>query len=350
MIAQIPNFEPHREQDQSSNQSANSPWQLVNLATGIWTHSELPLKEPASSNSFSAGEEISASSVCSLEWSPPGIAKHRRSALAVLTSNLVLSIWASDGNPKVSRSWGRRLLVNDCIESYLGVLERNETYDNTNHLLEKRRLRKRFRSFSWCSPNPDQGLPCNIGSKLRWGPYVLAVSNDDNQILFIVIDSPYTSISSKQTWTATVVAYFSLNISNSTPSTTTFEDSLQQQRHISHIAWSPWFNKGEDRLESVISYASNDKLYARNIAMLSNYEDQSSPEILVLDNETLYHDIALRYGGPLRWCPKACNNRMFLVAFTRLRVFCFAVSNSQASDFTTTSADIDQNWDPISGR
>ncbi|KAF2807711.1 uncharacterized protein BDZ99DRAFT_420176 [Mytilinidion resinicola] len=332
-------------------QQPASPWHIVNLATSLWTSTELPLKYPAPFGTFSVGEEISASAVVSLEWSPPGISKHRRSALAVLTSNLVLSLWAPESSPKVPASWERRLIVNDCIEPYLGNFDRNETYDNEEERMDKRRLRMRLRSFTWCSTNPDRGLSSNIGSRLHWGPYILAMSNDDNQVLFVSVESPYTSVSSDQGWKATVIGHFSLGVSEPVPySTAVFEDFIQQQRCVSHLAWSPWSHRGDGRLDSVLSYASNDKLYARNIVLRIEDDSQTRPDILVVDNETKYHDITLRYGGPLSWCPKVCDqHHMYLVAFSRLEVFSFTVSNCLAQDFKMSSTHLEQNWDPISG-
>ncbi|KAF2495137.1 hypothetical protein BU16DRAFT_527021 [Lophium mytilinum] len=347
----VPNLEPQGDIDQNSRQPTASPWHVINLATSLWTLAELPLKYPAPFGSFSVGEEISASAVVSLEWSPPGISQHRRSALAVLTSNLVLSLWAPESNPKFPASWERRLVINDCIEPYLGNLDRNETYDTEEESTEKRRLRMRLRSFSWCSTNPNKGLTSNIGSKLHWGPHILAVSNDDNQVLFVAVQSPYTSVSSDQRWNATVIAHFSLSVSESIPySTTMFEDFIQQQRCVSHLAWSPWFRRGDGRLDSVVSYASNDKLYARNIVMTIEDDGQALPELVVADNETEYQDITLRYGGPLRWCPKVCDqNHMYLVAFSRLEAFSFTVSNCLAQDFSVSSIPLEQTWDLISG-
>jgi hypothetical protein len=217
--------------------------------------------------------------------------------------------------------------------------------------MERRRLRMRLRSFSWCPPNPYLGFPSNIGSRLCWGPYILAVANDDNQVLFILVESPYSSDSRTQGWNATVIAHFSLNSSETNPGPPAiFEDFMRQQSCFSHIAWSPWSSKEDGRLESIISYASNDTLYARNVSTTIHEDDRTRPEISVADNETKYHDISLRYGGPLRWCPKICGrNQMFLVAFSRLQACCFTVSNVNASEFTKSLFNLDENWDPISG-
>jgi len=71
---------------------------------------ELSDKEPAPIKIYSIGEEISDSWPLVITWSPPGIAKHRRCALGVLTSNLALSIWAADGRVDIEGSWRRRLV------------------------------------------------------------------------------------------------------------------------------------------------------------------------------------------------------------------------------------------------
>jgi len=93
-------------------------WQHVALKVPLFSTDELPLKEPAPMQSYSIGQEISNSSPTAIAWSPPGLAKHRKCALAVLTANLVLSMWATEGKPQDASSWNRRLIVNDALREY----------------------------------------------------------------------------------------------------------------------------------------------------------------------------------------------------------------------------------------
>jgi len=79
-----------------------------------------------------------------LAWSPPGLAKHKRSVLAVLTSNHVLSLWASNSDMAVPESWERVCLVNDAIKAAL----REEKFKSRFKSVSSLRLR-RIRSAAW---------------------------------------------------------------------------------------------------------------------------------------------------------------------------------------------------------
>lgn len=87
-----------------------SSWHHIPLPVSWFTTTELPEKEAGPYSTYSIGEEVSSSAPVSIAWSPPGIAKHRRCALGVLTSSLVMSIWASEGKTDDEASWKRKLV------------------------------------------------------------------------------------------------------------------------------------------------------------------------------------------------------------------------------------------------
>ena len=90
----------------------------MHLRVNRFTFAEWPVQPLAPFANLSIGEEQSESRAVMLAWSPPGLAKHGRCVLAVLTSNLLLSVWASPSDPADERSWRRILIVNDVLANY----------------------------------------------------------------------------------------------------------------------------------------------------------------------------------------------------------------------------------------
>jgi Transcription factor IIIC subunit delta N-term len=114
------------------------------------------------------------STVVGLAWSPPGIGPHKRSVLAVLTSNHVLSLWESNGTVG---EWKRVIVVNHSLGDYFGWV--NEASQDIN------RARRRIRAFAW-SP-PFRCIEAEDGRVLRskWGVVHLAVANDEEVVTIL---------------------------------------------------------------------------------------------------------------------------------------------------------------------
>ena len=140
------------------------------------------------------GEEQSTSQVIALEWSPPGLAKHRRSVLAVLTSNLLLSLWEATLNPAEASCWKSVAIVNDYIL--------------------RSRKGKRVRTISWASEN------------------VLELTNDLGETLFMKVHHPYGHAqrlySSSSRWHAEILSDCVRTISKS-PRQDTIPPVLQRR-------------------------------------------------------------------------------------------------------------------------
>ena len=115
----------------------------------MFTQDEWPERNLLENDGFSIGEEQSYSIVTALAWSPAALAKHRRSALAVLTSNHVLSLWASNSDMAVSSSWERVLIINSLFHqrplpvALTGIRPGNELVDNEES------PSSRVQSISW---------------------------------------------------------------------------------------------------------------------------------------------------------------------------------------------------------
>ena len=148
------------------------PWTHVRITVSNFNSKEWPWQEQASFKDMSIGEEQARATVTALAWSPPGLAKHRRSVLAVLTSNLILSLWASDSNPTDLDSWERVVIVNKALSS-------------------GSRLQQRIRSMAWAPTNPhhiDRRTPF---SQRKWGIPLIAIADDSNGLYILRISSPF---------------------------------------------------------------------------------------------------------------------------------------------------------------
>lgn len=148
----------------------SSPWTRATFAVNRFLPGEWPLFRPAPSRLMSLGKEQAETSVVAIGWSPQGLALHRHSALAVLTSNLVVSLWASNSDPSVSDSWQRVLVINRVDSS-----DRNSWHD--------------LRAMTWA---PSLCLPSFRApfSKWKWGIPILAVADSDSKVHYLEISSP----------------------------------------------------------------------------------------------------------------------------------------------------------------
>ncbi|KAI4670747.1 uncharacterized protein J4E88_009840 [Alternaria novae-zelandiae] len=182
-------------------------WQHVPLKVPLFSTDELPLKEPAPTSNYSVGEEISNSAPISIAWSPPGIAKHRKCALAALTANLTLSLWsAAEGKPEEETSWTRRLIINDALVDHFGDWD-HEPSHVVHDSKERLRSRGRIRAFAWAPALPCPGPAGVVGTHLVYGPHMLVVSDDDNHLVFLKVETPTSSLGAEPDWRADVAKH-----------------------------------------------------------------------------------------------------------------------------------------------
>ena len=148
------------------------PWTNLSINISKFTFHEWPWQEPASFQEMSIGEEQTRATVTALAWSPLGLAKHGRSVLAVLTSNLLLSLWASNSDPTDLGSWERVSVVNKA-------------------LLSGSRRQQRIRSMAWAPTNPQHVDRLTPSSEKKRGIPLLAVADDSSGLYFLKVSSPY---------------------------------------------------------------------------------------------------------------------------------------------------------------
>ena len=172
-------------------------WHSARIRTNVFTQREWPNQDLNPSHSFSVGEEQSLSSVVGLAWSPPGIGPHRRSVLAVLTSNHVLSLWESNGTVG---EWARVFVVNHPLGDYFGWVDEAG--------LDVYREKRRIRAFAW-SP-PYQVLQADDEKTLnsKWGAIYLAVANDEEVVIVLSVSKPKRGC--QREWNVKVTSHINL--------------------------------------------------------------------------------------------------------------------------------------------
>lgn len=307
-----------------------------------FTNKELPIKRPAPLANYSLGEEISSSAPIAISWSPPGLAKYRRCALAALTANLVLSIWSAEGKHEEASSWDRRLIVNNALAKYFTSHAKEEVGHVAASFNERMRLRARVRAFTWAPALPNSHTSSTLGSRLSYGQHIIAVCNDDNHLALVAIDSSTTSYAADPGWHAEVLTHVSLvPISDSIFSApSSFADRIKQQRHISHVSWSPWITRG-DCHRSILLYATNEDVRARIVTYMSDG--------IGLGDEVVYPNIEMRYNGPMKWGPEIKENILTVALFTSTGLICLTISTQDASITEQVTHDLDGRWDQVSG-
>ncbi|KAJ8117900.1 hypothetical protein OPT61_g996 [Boeremia exigua] len=316
-------------------------WQHVPLQVPWFSNDELPVKDPAPLSNYSVGEEISPSVPTAISWSPPGLAKHRRCALAVLTSNLVLSVWSAEGKLHEESSWSRRLLINHALTDYFVQTGTTQTSRITSSVVEQLRLRTRIRSFTWAPALPS--IANTLGTQASYGRQYLAIANDDNHLIFLYVESPTSTLGSSQDWKATVLTHMIFEPKEESTFTDPlfFDDLMKQQRFISHVAWGPWVLRG-DSYQSVIVYATNEGVRGRMVTCTNNH--------FKLGAEVIYPEIDPQHIGPISCCPKLDSNGQAIVAlFTNSGLVYLTISANDASVKDKVTHDLDGRWDQISG-
>jgi Transcription factor IIIC subunit delta N-term len=147
-------------------------WHSARIRTNVFRQREWPDQTPGPFHSFSLGEEQSLSTVAGLAWSPPGLGPHRRSVLAVLTSNHVLSIWESNG---AVGEWTRVFVINNALGDHFGWAN--------NAGQDVAREKRRVRAFAWGPPYRSLRTEDGRTLESKWGVHFLAVGNDDNDVV-----------------------------------------------------------------------------------------------------------------------------------------------------------------------
>lgn len=247
------------------------PWTHLRITVSNFTSKEWPWQEQASFKDMSIGEEQARATVTALAWSPPGLAKHRRSVLAVLTSNLILSFWASDSNPTDLDSWKRVSVINKALFS-------------------GNRLQQRIRSMAWAPTNPqhvDRRTPL---SQNKWGIPLIAIADDSNGLYILMVSSPFRGQS--RAWTVEVLHRHNTPMSNSSnerPSLFSF--AMNTNHFIDRIEFGTWDG------DIPVVYRTSGILHHASVSVYQDPHSRVRPDD-VTDHESLSVSLSeARTGG-----------------------------------------------------
>ncbi|KAI9661269.1 MAG: hypothetical protein M1821_009596 [Bathelium mastoideum] len=334
----LTNFKPKLHEEHITSGAGH--WCPLFLKTNAFTDKEVPILHPTDFNTWSVGEEQSTRWVVALEWTPLPIAIHQRYALAVLTSNHVLSIWASSSTPTAVESWKRRLIINNVLASY---------FESADHDENVWRLRRRIRSFAW-SPRLYQKL-----GRLRSRTQYLAVANEWNEIAILAVQTPHGILKqTSRSWKASVLFHFSLPLAEggSTGHSSQLNHYIRDQRHASHLSWSHW-NIETEQACSTLAVLANGRLILKNIK-LSGFG--VNPKLL-LDDDLLIPDLHSSLTGPIQWVPDIFKTsvddthltQMTLCAFADDEVYQLTLKSTDLLNPGIHTRDLNGNWDEISG-
>lgn len=210
----------------------------------------------------------------SIAWSSPGLAKHRRCALGVLTANHVLSMWESDSDPKDERNWKRSMIVNGGLERYLASFvpaEERSTYEGSE--IQKRK--SRIRAFGW-------SRACHMGIEDPWGIQLLALSNDDNEIAIARVRSLSDTYSRDSAdFSAHFLGRLEVNRGMNGSSDPCIEAQsarrrvMNATRFANNLAWSPWLVTAKRRRMSFLAYVAGGRVHIA-IVHLKQLEEKAS--------------------------------------------------------------------------
>lgn len=200
-------------------------WTKDSLRVDAFTQEEHPQPDLATTSDLSLGEEQLDSVVVALAWSPPGLGLHCRAILAVLTSNLLLSIWETNGS---QRGWRRTCIINH----HLPTVDQNSSLPAD---VSSARRHLRIRSFAWSHPFLHATQP-------KWGSHFLAFVDDDNNLLFCKVEKSAKDAYGQ--WSIILLSTIPLGpgpISSLQDNrTSTMQQTLIQHSSVRSISIRPW--------------------------------------------------------------------------------------------------------------
>ena len=258
--------------------SAFDQWDIVKLRINKYTTNEVPELELSSTRILSLGEEQSNGSISSLKWSPPGLGRYGRSVLGLLSSNLILSIWASNLDRTDNDDWRRVLIVNHALEKHFQSSEGDDGH-NSIQSEELLRLRRRIRAFAWSHSRSTEGndLDDNVDSTFEQHreQAIIATANDNAEIILLKVYPPPNIVGqSDQRWDAKVLEYFEVK----KPPTERTLSSIQRILHtsVSQISFSPWLLSQDGSLICWIAYNFCGIIRLRLLTLNTNNDRQTT--------------------------------------------------------------------------
>lgn len=292
---------------------ATEQWNITRFRVNVFTNQEWPTIFPQNRNDFSIGVEQSMSTVAALAWSPPGLSKHRCCTLAVLTTNLLLSFYEPLGP---QGKWVRVAIVNHSLDRYFsGIIPE----------FALRFKKSNIRSFTWFSafkvPDVQRSgssihNPYSVPSPAtRWGIHLLAVANDDNDVLMLETNRMQRGLDMLGSYSIEVSSVISLcEQEGSYPMmqpTSLFAAAVKSRSKVSSIScgpWSPQSNTAEGTYSRTAAVATTygTQLKVMKFHVKFTTEEQSSHK---LEYSLVEYPVAAsvqkyreyNFTGPLQW-------------------------------------------------
>ncbi|KAL9599435.1 MAG: hypothetical protein Q9219_003872 [cf. Caloplaca sp. 3 TL-2023] len=280
----IPRRNPKRDRQNATTPEA---WVHVGFRINSYTSDQWSSQSLDDLDSFCIGEEQSPSTIAALSWSPLGLAKHKRSALAVLTTNHVLSLWASASDPKTASTWERVLVINKALEICRSSVTTQDETDLPNG--EMRRKLVRVQSMSWALMHLEDGLshrkdPQAVVHGKPAPTQLLAVTNDADEVIILQIRSPW--LHQENTFWEALIA-----------SRATWEDVRQlcisSSNYESEKDSLPSLAASEPQWPSLFASSISEKTFIDHVVCIPCRKFQSGIGIILRkDRETLEVDIS----------------------------------------------------------
>lgn len=324
-------------------------WQQpTRLMTSQFSSSQVPLKDPIETKNFSVGEELSLSHMIALEWSSPGLGPFGWCVLATLTSNCVLSLWASLKLPRFSPSNFQRVLtVNHVIAGNWGLSNAaSHRLTKAEQVISKRRY-QRIRSFAW---GPSDGRTSQSGADVEEPPHYIAVANDELKIIIISLTPQSALARIRGTgYGAKIVSEIDIGRGEVAVKADTqfiLEDLDKTDCFASHLAWSPWVALESGASRSVIAYFTKHHLGFIQ-ATIDHNDRLAVPSFEVMSFSMPLTPVCSNL-GPLSYSPSAHEDRVILIACTTHDTIRYEISMKDSQDTVLARLERDE-WSEIAG-
>ncbi|PGH23557.1 hypothetical protein AJ80_02337 [Polytolypa hystricis UAMH7299] len=295
----------------SSSPSSDTHWHTTRFKTNLFTNAEWALLLPQPSTHFSLGEEQSTSTVTTISWSAPGLGKYRRCALAVLTSNCLLSIWERvDGYAK----WVRVAIVNHALRNWFAAASGDDVVAVQR--------RQRVRAFAWSPVCRKVGAGGDDEEEeedgdSRWGVNFLAVANNAGDLTLLQVrcrrneanvrDGLLVEVLSSQTLEPPKYAYGQVQQDS------VLARSLRSVQIISNLSWSLWrYESGQDgrsvKAEALLALIHGERLQVLRVG--AGFIEEDGDRILQLQIDERHiipegHEVgSIQVKGPVGWVTK----------------------------------------------
>ena len=297
---------PSTQRDPNDPLTGHAQWHSFRIKINTFTFEEWPQVKSAPFSIFSIGEEQSSSTVSAISWSPPGLGIHRRCILGVLTTNLVLSLWETNGE---LGKWERVTVVNSALESHW------DEPTNDQDLLRKKR---RIRSFCWSPPYMVQDVShVPDSSRERWGRCYMAVATDDHDVAVLTVKRERTSQSVGAQWNTQVITSYKLSDSASMFNLDTverdslFADFVAASGLINGLSWSPWLTSTSELVsstaKSLLGVVQGRSLILLEVSDVKEPVETNETSTLCLRRISISgHNIEEKRVDAIEWQPLVC--------------------------------------------